>query len=85
MVTESALRDVLLSLAEQQKLQYLLFSAALSELAAVRETVKGLDLTFQDVIEQKRKETVDATREIVRAQVDIFDETIRRVKNGYVC
>jgi outer membrane protein TolC len=85
MIDENALRDVLLALLEQQKNQYVFYSAALSELAALRETVKGLDPTFSDVIEQKRKEQADSTRDVVAAQVQLFDEMLRQVKARYVC
>jgi hypothetical protein len=85
MINENALRDVLLALAEQQKNQYIIYSAVLNELAALRETVKSLDPTFSDVIEQKRREQADATREVVSLQVRIFDEIIRRVDSGEIC
>lgn len=85
MINENALRDALLALAEQQKNQYIFYSAALNELAALRETVKGLDPAFSDVIEQKRKEQADATKEVTSLQVRIFDEIIRRVNSGEIC
>jgi hypothetical protein len=85
MINENALKDVLLALVEQQKIQYVGYSAALDELAALRETVKGLDPTFLDVIEQKRKESAAATEEIVRLQVKLFDAILQRVKAGYIC
>ena len=85
MVNEAALRDALLSLVEWQKAQYLVFSAALNELASLRETVRGLDPTFADVIEQKRKEQEETTKQIVVKQAQIFDLIIERVKSGYIC
>jgi hypothetical protein len=43
-IHEAMLRDSLVTLAEQLKLQYVMLSASLDEVAALRETVKGLDL-----------------------------------------
>jgi len=47
--------------------------------------VQGLDPTFSDVIEVKRKEVANAARDVVSLQVRLFDEIIQRLKSGYVC
>jgi hypothetical protein len=85
MINESALRDALLSLLTWRRTQYLVFSAALNELASLRETVRGLDPTFADVIEQKRKEQEETTKQIVQRQLQIFDLITEQVKSGYIC
>jgi ABC-type protease/lipase transport system fused ATPase/permease subunit len=60
-------------------------AAVLNELTALRETVRGLDPTFADVIEQKRKEAeARGSVEVARVLAGI-DEMIERLKNGYVC
>jgi len=83
MINEPALRDALLALAEQNKTQYVMLSAVLDEVAALREAVRGLDPTFADVLEQKRKETSTSQEQI--AVIRLLNETIRRLKGGEVC
>jgi ribosomal protein L16 Arg81 hydroxylase len=83
MINEPALRDALLALAEQNKLEYVMLSTMLDELAALRETVRGLDPTFSEVLEQKRKENSTVQERI--AILRMLNEIIRRLKAGEVC
>ena len=85
MINELALRDALLALAEQSKTQYLMFSAVLNEVAALRETVRGLDPTFSEVLEDRRKQSQEDTREIVLLTLRLLDGIIARLKGGEVC
>jgi hypothetical protein len=85
MINETALRDVLMALLEQQKSQMIFHSGVFRELAALRETVRGLDPTFADVIEHKREEAKTREGDIVARQVQLFDEMLQKVKSGYVC
>jgi hypothetical protein len=85
MVNEEALRDALLSSIEESKNLYVMLSSVLAELDALRETVRGLDPTFGDVMEQKRKESLARSAEVVQASVDGYDQKFRQVKAGYVC
>jgi hypothetical protein len=62
-----------------------MLSSVLAELEALRETVRGLDPTFGDVLEQKRKEAVALNAEVVRAMTATYDEKFAKVKAGYVC
>jgi hypothetical protein len=83
MINENALRDALLALAEQCKTQYLGLSLVIDEVAALRETVRGLDPTFSEVLEQKRKEsTSDDIRKVAIRQLDGI---IQRLTDGEVC
>ena len=84
MVNENVLVAGLVSLAELHKTHYLAFSAAINELAALRETVRGLDPTFSEVIEQKRKEQESLGREVVLRQVNLLDSLIRAMKNDVI-
>jgi hypothetical protein len=54
LVNETALRDTLLSIVTDARTKYIMLSSTLNKLAALRETVRGLDPTFRDVMEQKR-------------------------------
>ena len=85
MINENALRDVLLALAEQQKTQYVMISSVLNEVDALRETVRGHDPRFADILEQKRLEAVQKQAAIVKIVIQQFDETLRRLNAGEVC
>ena len=64
---------------------FIMTNAVLNELTALRETVRGLDPTFADVIEQKRNEAeVRAAAEVARVLAGI-DAMIESLKNRYVC
>lgn len=85
MINESALKDALLALAQQTKTQYLMTSAILNELAAVRETVRGLDPTFADVLATKQKQSQEETNEVVLTTIRLLDQIIERLKAGVIC
>lgn len=85
MVNENALRDALMALILSSKSNYIMISAVLAELRAVRDTVSGLDPTFADVLEQKRIEAEEAADSVVKSVLASFDEIFQRVKNGEVC
>jgi hypothetical protein len=57
-------------------------SARLSvELASVIESVRGLDPTFDEILEKKRLEVDQASDPLIRANLDRYDEMIQRVEN----
>ena len=78
----SDLKVVLHAIAAENKKQYLMLSAILNELAALRETVRDLDPTFSDVLEARQKEAADSTRKFVRLQVELLDKTILKIETG---
>lgn len=85
MINEASLKDALLALARQSKTQYVMLSSVLNEVAALRETVRGLDPTFADVLEKKRLEAGQAQAAIVTAVIQQYDEILRRLERGEVC
>lgn len=85
MINETALRDALSALAQQSKTLYVMTSSVLNEVAALRETVRGLDPTFADVLEQKRQEAAREQAEVVRLQLALYDHILERLKHGEVC
>jgi ABC-type nitrate/sulfonate/bicarbonate transport system ATPase subunit len=85
MIKEKALKDHLLALAERDKTNYLMISGILDELAALRETVRGLDPTFAEVLENRRKEAAKQTAPVVKETVRLLNEIIQRLKAGEVC
>jgi hypothetical protein len=85
MVNESQLRDVLTALVMENRSAFVMTNAVLNELTALRETVRGLDPTFADVIEQKREEAeARGAAEVARVLAGM-NEMIESLKNGYVC
>ena len=85
MINDTNLRDVLLALAQMQKSHYSMVSAAMNELASLRETVRALDPTFADVMEERRLHFAEATAAPSKTLQDGCDEIIRRLKDGSVC
>ena len=85
MIKEIALKDALLALAEQGKQNYLMLSSVLTELVSLRETVRGLDPTFEDVLREKQKEAAENNAPVVVAVVLLYDTLLRRLKAGEVC
>ena len=78
MIDESLLRDTLILLATEQKKQYLMLSAILDELVAVRESIRGLDPTFSDVLAERQRQMALELDASVAAQVRILDELISK-------
>jgi hypothetical protein len=85
MVDESELRASLVALNEDAKSQYIMLSSILAELDALRETVRGLDPTFADVMEQKRRESAEKNAAIVQAVIAGYEEKSRLLNAGLVC
>jgi hypothetical protein len=81
---QESLRDALLALVEDGKSHYISISAIMAEVDALRETVRGLDPTFSDVMEQKRRASVEKTAPIVQAVIAHYDEIIRRLSSGEI-
>lgn len=82
MLNEMVLKDALISMAEQYRFLYLVQSDLIDEIAALRETVRGLDPTFDEVLAQKRKE--NASDHIRQAAVPLLDAIVQRLKDGLV-
>jgi hypothetical protein len=55
-----------------------------SELASVLRAVHGLDPTFRDVLEHRRAEIDEISNPIIRANLDRYDEMIRKVESGEI-
>jgi hypothetical protein len=53
-----------------------------AELAAVLGAVKGLDPTFEDVLEHHRQAVEETTRPLADADSAQIDDMIRRVESG---
>jgi hypothetical protein len=53
-----------------------------SELASVTSAVRGLDPTFDEVLESRREGVAEISDQITRDALDLYDEMIRRVERG---
>jgi hypothetical protein len=84
-INESALKDALLALTEIAKNQYELIVSSMSEIAAVREAVRGLDPTFDDTLATKRQQALQNILPITTRSVAILDGLARKLKDGEVC
>jgi hypothetical protein len=78
MIKETALRDALMAAINSSRSNYIMIAAMLNELAAVRETVRGLDPTFADVLAQKQAESAAATAQEVQQIVFGYDTILER-------
>lgn len=85
MVNEMALRDALMALTNNCKTNYVMLSSVLAEIAAVRETVRGLDPTFDDVLARKQKEVMESQAVTVRTVIAAYDVLLQRLSGGEVC
>ena len=85
MINENALRDALLALATDGRSTYVMISSVLNEVTALRETVRGLDPTFAEILEKKRQAAAQSDAEVVKAVIFQYDEIIRRLTSGEVC
>jgi hypothetical protein len=85
MINENALRDTLLACVQALKNQHEMISSILNELVAVRETVRGLDPTFADVLAQKQIEAARKQAPALRQIIGNYEEIIRKLGDGYVC
>ena len=85
MIDESALKETLLYLAEDNRTNYIMIASLTNEIAALRETVRGLDPTFREVLEVKRDESEAIGERHINNAIAEYDQIVQRLKEGYVC
>jgi hypothetical protein len=76
-MNETLLKRVVVCLADENRRQYLMISAVLNELAALRETVRVLDPAFAEILDVKRKDAGSSGDEVVSLQVSLLDQIIQ--------
>ena len=83
MINEAKLRQTLIILADSVKKQHDALWAAMDEILALRQTVRGLDPTFDDVFRQRKADLSSAE---FRAEMSkLYDDLIHILKSGDVC
>jgi len=73
---------ILQGMAIQQRTFYVAIDSMMSEIVALRETVRGLDPTFSEVMERRRKEAFadgTATREAMHLALDMTLKLISQI------
>jgi len=73
MVNEEGLRDTLLALAENNRMIYISLTSVMNELAALRETVRGLDPTFAEIMENRRQAAAQNSAEYAEQIIAGYD------------
>jgi hypothetical protein len=82
MVNEQMLVESMVALVQTCKQQSELIARITSEFVALRETVRGLDPTFGDVLAQKR---VDHSAQAVMDETNrLLDELARRLRESLI-
>jgi len=54
------------------------------EVAALIGAVRGLDPTFDEILNQKRLETVEAESQALRAMLSQFDGIVNLIEEGWI-
>jgi type IV secretory pathway VirD2 relaxase len=85
MINESALRETLVSLAEDCKSMCEQQISLQVEVAALRETVRALDPTFSDNFEARKKAAKGKVSELFAHALEVYDVLIERLKGGDIC
>jgi hypothetical protein len=85
MINEAELKDTLLSFATNNRMIYVALTSALNEIEALRETVRGLDPTFAEVMEHRRAQASQNGAELGQQIAAGYELIIERLKDGYVC
>lgn len=80
MIEESALNESLTKITRYQKKIYEALVSNSNEIAAIRETVRALDPTFAEVLEEKRTYYRECEGQAVAALMKEFDSLIHLSK-----
>jgi hypothetical protein len=81
MINEALLLDTLVGLTENTRVVFGSVYAIKSELVALRETVRGLDPTFGEVLDAKREKHPD---EALLQSIRLLDQAIQKLKTDLI-
>jgi hypothetical protein len=91
MINETALRDVLIALADQNKSLHVAVSKLADEVSILRETLRHIDNDVFDPVFKRQTQAfaeraTQTAEHAFPAQVpELYDEIIRRLRLGEVC
>jgi hypothetical protein len=77
MPVEMDVRVILLAMAKWQRTHQIAISALMAEIVGLRETVRALDPAFSEVMEAKRRESVESSAEAQAKILAVLDQTIQ--------
>ena len=80
---DERLQNVLVFLLHQSKGNYEMLSQLIAELRAVRETIRGLDPTFVEVLEKKRKAAARKLQSSEQSVLAVYDAMILEVQERW--
>lgn len=84
MINETELKEILIILTSFCKKSFDFSVKTFDELAAVRESVRGLDPTFSDVLSVHRKYYREAEKEAIDQILEEYDLLIRRLNERLI-
>jgi hypothetical protein len=84
MINESELQETLIILVAFCKKTFDFSLQTLNELAAVRESVRGLDPTFSDVLSGHRKYYTESERATADQILEDYDDLSRRLRDHLI-
>lgn len=73
MINEDVLKATLLALVRLNRKSYEMGAQAMNEIASIRESVRGLDATFADVLSDKREYYRGATDQLSSEIAEEYD------------
>ena len=76
------LRAIIVYLITMLKSNFELSARISADLAAVTESVRGLDPTFEDVLARNRQDENESGDPAIREMLNKYDEVIERVNRG---
>jgi hypothetical protein len=85
MSNNAELQQALIVLAYTCKTSALQIASLAVEVAALRETVSVLDPTFQETFESRNREYQNLISQKFPDVTALFDDLIRRLKDGEIC
>lgn len=85
MIDETELRRSLIAYANIAKTLTEMLGSAITEISALRETVRGLDPTFEETFEIKRQEIYEKLLPAMTGQIGAIEMLVRKLQSGSVC
>ena len=85
MINEDALRDTLVAFTNVAKAQIELVVSAMAEITAVRESIRGLDPTFDETFAQKRQQALERVLPSAKSLIAALEAISQKLVSGEVC
>jgi hypothetical protein len=83
-MNEKAVREAFVQMLTVTKILTELVASSMAETAAVRESVRGLDPTFDDTFAEKRRLALQKVLPLLAKPIDYIDGLTRRIEAGEI-